>query len=134
MKWIYFFLCICPLFASTPAASESSPLQFFLIPHSHCDAGWTSTFEQYYVSKVQYILNTVVDCLLEQKDRKFNWAEVGYFAKWWNLQSAGRRSQVKLLITSGQLEFLGNGWVQQDEAGSCGSAAAADDSCDHYLL
>jgi hypothetical protein len=37
-----------------------SPLQVWVVPHSHCDVGWTSTMLEYFEKEVQFILDTVV--------------------------------------------------------------------------
>ena len=45
---------------------DSSLLQIYVVPHSHCDAGWLVTVESYYNYSVQYILDTVVHELLQK--------------------------------------------------------------------
>ena len=55
-----------------------------VIPHSHCDPGWLSTFETYYNNDVNMILNNVVDVLIgdEGGDKTFIWSETSFFNKW----------------------------------------------------
>ena len=50
--------------------------------------------------------------------RKFTYAEVSFFALWWNEQSLENRQKVLALLEDGQLEILTGGWVMNDEANS----------------
>lgn len=46
------------------------------------------TVDEYYVSEVQWILDTaVVDSLLANPARKMTYVEISYFQRWWNEQS-----------------------------------------------
>jgi len=96
----------------------SHPLKVFVLPHSHCDPGWLKTFDDYFQSQTKAIITTVVDALLQDKRRKFIWAEISYFEWWWREQSAERQAQVRQLLQAKQLEFVTGGWVQPDEANS----------------
>jgi lysosomal alpha-mannosidase len=58
----------------------------------------------------------VVTALEGHPDRRFIWAEISFFHRWWNDQSDRRREVVRRLVSSGQLEFVSGGWVQNDEA------------------
>ena len=88
----------------------------FLAPHSHCDAGWTSTFEQYYVTRVRDILNSVTDELWGNASKVFNWAELGYLNRWWQDGDTVRQARFTQLVAEGRVMFAGGGWVQHDEA------------------
>ncbi len=94
------------------------PLTVYVIPHSHCDPGWLKTFDQYFQSQTKSIITTVVDALAKDKRRKFIWAEISYFAWWWEEQNESTRQLVQRLLKDGQLEFVTGGWVQPDEANS----------------
>jgi alpha-mannosidase len=39
-----------------------------------------------------------------------------YFARWWESLSLSHRSSFRLLLASGQFEFVNGGWSQHDEA------------------
>ncbi len=54
--------------------------------------------------------------LSEDPKRKFTYAEVSFFALWWNEQELDNRKKVLNLLESGQLEILSGGWVMNDEA------------------
>lgn len=97
---------------------EEHPLTIFVVPHSHNDPGWIKTFDEYFKTQTKQIITTVVEALLQDKQRKFIWAEISYFAWWWDEQSDERKQQVKQLLNNGQLEFVTGGWVQPDEANS----------------
>ncbi|CAI5503327.1 unnamed protein product [Closterium sp. Naga37s-1] len=56
---------------NTDAEPVESKLNVHLVAHSHDDLGWTSTIDKYYVSSVQYIIETVIDQLEANPDRKF---------------------------------------------------------------
>eukprot|EP01132_Coremiostelium_polycephalum_P004243 gene4243-5312_t len=88
----------------------------FLIPHSHCDVGWLQTYNQYYMENVTLILNNVINTLSNDPSKKFSWAEIVYFERWYNQQSAIVQNQVRQLVDNKQLEFVGGGWAQNDEA------------------
>jgi len=70
-------------------------LDLYLVPHSHCDAGWLISFEEYYQTEVKFILNSVVGELLKKSPktpkRVFNWAEMGYFNRFLNSFNSSSR-------------------------------------------
>lgn len=100
------------------SVSAEQPLTVYVIPHSHCDPGWLKTFDQYFQTQTKNIITTVIQALAKDKKRKFIWAEISYFAWWWDEQNETTRQLVKELLKKGQLEFVTAGWVQPDEANS----------------
>ncbi|XP_043920205.1 alpha-mannosidase 2 [Protopterus annectens] len=97
---------------------DESPLQVYVVPHSHNDPGWLKTFDDYFRDQTQHILNNMVIKLQEYKKMKFVWSEISYFSKWWNVIDSQKRDAVKRLIEGGQLEIVTGGWVMTDEASS----------------
>ncbi|XP_071440327.1 lysosomal alpha-mannosidase-like isoform X1 [Hetaerina americana] len=99
-------------------------LNVHLIAHTHDDVGWLKTVDQYYFGShtdtqnagVQYILDSVIQALLHDPNKKFIYVETAFFWKWWMRQHDSVRHQVKILVNSGQLEFVGGGWSMNDEA------------------
>ena len=59
--------------------------------------GWLKTIDEYYVglnnsiqnAGVQYILDSVISSLLENKDRKFIYVEIAYFQRWFDVDRLG---------------------------------------------
>ena len=93
-----------------------SVIRVHLVPHSHTDPGWLNTYDMYYGRDVKPILTAVVRGLEGAPNRTFVWSETCFFARWYAEQSARKRDSVQQLVASGQLEFVGGGWVQHDEA------------------
>jgi lysosomal alpha-mannosidase len=95
-----------------------------LVPHTHDDVGWLKTVDQYYYGAnntiqnagVQYILDSVIDELKKDPNRRFIYVETAFFWKWWIHQQDFVKHQVKAFVNSGQLEFIGGGWTMNDEA------------------
>ena len=65
-----------------------------LIAHTHDDVGWLKTVDEYYYGAnntiykagVQYILDSVVEELYLDKNKRFSYVEIGFFSRWWNEQ------------------------------------------------
>ncbi|CAI5488501.1 unnamed protein product, partial [Closterium sp. Naga37s-1] len=91
---------------NTSSGIVAGKVNVHLVPHSHDDLGWLNTVEQYYITAVQFILETVVDQLEANPDRRFIQVEQGFFYRWWQQQSEGMRQRVRALVHSGQLEFI----------------------------
>jgi hypothetical protein len=94
----------------------SGDITVHIVPHSHTDPGWLNTYDMYYGRDVKPILNAVVKELEASPNRTFAWCEVCFFARWYAEQSVRKRAVVQRLVAGGQLEFVGGGWVQHDEA------------------
>ncbi|CAI5475127.1 unnamed protein product [Closterium sp. Yama58-4] len=107
---------LVPFRYNTSAVVVDGKLNVHLVAHSHDDLGWLKTIDQYYVDTVQYIIETVVDQLSDNPDRKFIQVEQGFFYRWWERQNESVREKVRKLVDSGQLEFINGGWVMHDEA------------------
>ena len=63
-----------------------------MVPHSHDDVGWLKTADEYYSGantfgardSVMNVLDTVVEELDKNPDRRFCYAEMGFFTVWYN--------------------------------------------------
>ncbi|KAK3085464.1 hypothetical protein FSP39_003781 [Pinctada imbricata] len=95
-----------------------------LVPHTHDDVGWLKTVDQYFygdknyiqVAGVQYILDSVVQELMKDPNKRFIYVEIGFFSRWWKEQSQQMKLSVKKLVDEGRLEFILGGWSMDDEA------------------
>ncbi|XWS45559.1 hypothetical protein CRYUN_Cryun15aG0146900 [Craigia yunnanensis] len=109
---------------NTGAGIVPGKLNVHLVPHSHDDVGWLKTVDQYYVGSnnsiqgacVQNVLDSVVEALLRDPNRKFVFAEMAFFQRWWTEQSVEIQEQVKKLVDAARLEFINGGWCMHDEA------------------
>lgn len=62
------------------------------------------------------VLSGVTQQLWEDPSRRFVWSEMSFFMRWWETQAEETKSRFRTLVQRGQLEFVGAGWVQHDEA------------------
>uniref|UniRef100_A0A2M3ZE22 Alpha-mannosidase n=1 Tax=Anopheles braziliensis TaxID=58242 RepID=A0A2M3ZE22_9DIPT len=93
-------------------------LHVFVVPHSHNDPGWIQTFDEYYERSTKAIFTNMLRHLDENPGMRFIWAEISYFAHWYDRLAAEQKDTVKRLVKKGQLEFVTGGWVMADEANS----------------
>ncbi|PAV90795.1 hypothetical protein WR25_06244 [Diploscapter pachys] len=99
-------------------------LYVHFIPHSHDDMGWKKTVDQYFYGShntenqagVQYIYDGVIAELVIDPSKRFSFCETGFLWRWWTSRSPQRQDQFRKLIQNGQLEIIGGGWTQSDEA------------------
>jgi len=113
-----------PLRYNTKGGPVADKLNVHIVPHTHDDVGWLKTVDQYLygannsiqTAGVQYILDSVTGCLLENPDRKFIYVESGFFSRWWEEQTEAKKAAVRNLNKQGQLEFINGGWCMDDEA------------------
>ncbi|XP_058798007.1 lysosomal alpha-mannosidase-like isoform X1 [Phymastichus coffea] len=108
----------------TCTKSDTDKLNIHFVSHSHDDVGWLKTVDQYYfggrmniqVAGVQYIIDSVVDSLLKDSNRRFIQVETAFLWKWWQRQDDERKQAMRNLINEGRLEIIGGGWSMNDEA------------------
>jgi len=116
--WNFISVALLLVILGSAQSQKTQQLNIHIIPHSHCDPGWLKTYKEYYSDHVRRILDGVTDQLQRDSTKRFVWAEISFFKLWWDEQSLTKKEQVKKLVESGQLEFVGGGWVQNDEAAS----------------
>ncbi|KAJ6251723.1 alpha-mannosidase [Anaeramoeba flamelloides] len=87
-----------------------------MLPHSHCDVGWQETPEEYYTTRVKYILDTVVEECVANPEYRFIWVEVWFLQQWWADSTELQREQFRGLVRSRQIELVLGGIVMSDDA------------------
>ncbi|XP_065295621.1 lysosomal alpha-mannosidase-like isoform X2 [Dermacentor albipictus] len=130
MRPVAIFACsLVLLFHNCPAMSAGNKCELKGCPkprfghinvhvlcHSHNDAGWLRSVDSIYNDTVSSIYDTVLQALGENRRRRYVSAENVFFSRWWKDQSKAIRRRVHNLVQSGRLQFVGGGWVQNDEA------------------
>ncbi|XP_077497608.1 lysosomal alpha-mannosidase-like [Amblyomma americanum] len=97
-------------------ARRPGHINMHVLSHSHNDAGWIQTVDTLYEAYVESIYNTSTRALGMNPTWRYVSAENVFFARWWRNQSARVQERVRAAVGSGQLQFVGGGWVQNDEA------------------
>jgi hypothetical protein len=108
------FLCLLATASTVVAAlaadAGSAPnvvLDFWLVPHAHCDVGWIDTPDAYYNNSVQHILTTVTKHLAADEGARFIWSETFWLSLWWPQQSPETQALFRLILRRKQFEFVG---------------------------
>ena len=105
-----------------------------LVPHSHDDTGWQVTVDQYFANEVFFIIDTVVESLSRDPNRKFIYVETGFFARWWEQASDAKRAMAKAQVKGKQLEFINGAWCMHDEATPLWTAMVDQTTRGHQFL
>ena len=109
---------------------QTNKLNVHLVPHTHDDVGWLKTVDQYFYGGqlchiysspstsyilarqdirrqgVQYIIDSVIDLLLESSDRRFIYVEMAFFWRWWLEQTEDRKNTVRQLVNTGSTKIF----------------------------
>lgn len=109
----------------TSAARIDDPavLNIHVIPHTHDDVGWLKTVDEYYSglnntiqhASVHHILESTVDSLVKNPDRKFIYVEQAFFQRFWSERTPEEQDTVRELVAEGRLSFVNGGWCMHDE-------------------
>jgi hypothetical protein len=97
--------------------TDHQPLVFHIIPHSHCDAAYKKTFDEYYETEVRNVLISVLEAIPRDPSRRFVWAETIFLTRWWKdpRTTAAQKKLFQELLNNGRLEIVNGGWVMHDE-------------------
>ena len=104
-----------PFLLALLAATTSSPLELWIIPHSHADVGWLQTVNSLARVNVSRTLSGVVATLLADPTRRFVWDEMAFLQHWWEYDaSASEKAAFADLVRARRIEMVDNGWSQHD--------------------
>lgn len=78
--------------------------------------GWVQTVDEYYTSRVNFILNSIIPSLEKNSQRRFIYVETAFFSRWWLTQDESMKSRTRALVDSGRLQFTLGHWSMPDEA------------------
>ena len=90
--------------------------KIFIIPHTHLDASWLDTFENYKAYSTDKIHSTIIKQLKANENSTFAICEIGFFKSYYDDLNEQSKKDVKKLIANGQIEFVNGGLVSNDEA------------------
>lgn len=68
------------------------------------------------IQKEGEIQELIIVLTLRNDIYRFIQVETAFFDRWWKAQTDAKKDQVRKLVNSGQLEFVGGAWSMNDEA------------------
>ena len=76
--------------------------QMQLLELDGTQSGTIAAYPSVQKAGVQYILDTVIQQLLKNPDRRFIYVEIAFFKRWWDEQTTELKQQVAMLVKSGK--------------------------------
>ena len=82
--------------AYAESSNDNSPhLYVHICPHSHDDVGWLKTVDEYFTgskqsiarAEVQMIIDTTINELIKDPNKRFTQVEMKFFTMWWDRQT-----------------------------------------------
>ena len=107
---------LCSLVITLCRADEVLPINVHFVPHSHLDAGWLETYDEYYATEAFSIFNSVVHKMRYDRDVTYTVGDLAFFQRYYSNLPNFEQKQVSSLVKSGQLEIIHGGLVSTDEA------------------
>ena len=104
------------IFMGTHIEEPPKVINLHIIPHSHTDAGWIEPIDWYYDNWVHNIFDNIVEEMYSNTEITFVWADTNYLHQWYESQKTEMQNRFQTIVKRGQLEFVGGGWVQNDES------------------
>ena len=95
---------------------EDDIVNVHFVPHSHMDAGWLKTYDQYYELQVCDIFQQVFAKLRSDPKYTYTLGDIAYFKRYYEDKPAAFRRETKALVANGQLDLVHGGMVSTDEA------------------
>ena len=96
---------------------EDSLVTVHFVPHSHMDAGWLKTYDNYFSAEVKVIFKSVFAQLKTDEQYTYTLGDIAFFKRYWqDVANQEERDQIKKFVQNGQLEFVHGGMVSTDEA------------------
>lgn len=86
------------------------------MPHSHLDAGWLKSYDEYYFDDVYAIFSSVVNKMLYDTEVTYTVGDLAFFQRYYENIANFEQRQVANLVKRGQLEIVHGGLVSPDEA------------------
>ena len=79
----------------SPKKTDETHLYIHLLAHTHDDVGWLKTVDEYFTGTntsqqlafVEMILDTTINELALDPNKKFTYVEMKFFTMWWFEQS-----------------------------------------------
>ena len=105
-------------FLSQKTSQDEEVINVHVIPHTHDDAGWIMTMQEYYDRRVKNILDNMMVSLKENPDRTFIYVEQAFFTMWYPSQTEETKNTLKEWLKNGRFEFIMGGYVMHDESAS----------------
>lgn len=95
-----------------------------LVLHSHLDAGWFKTPDEYFSGgskegihgAAKTALDAVLDEMAKDSRRRFTFADIKFISWWWRSLADEKRPIFKDLVRRRQIEIAQGSWVSTDEA------------------
>ena len=112
----FLLVCVLALIAGRATTQDQNLPVVHVIPHSHCDAGYRESFQQYYDGQVHHVIDSMLVALASNSSRKFVWEETSFLSLWWQKATFEQKVLMKRLIDEKRLEMIGGGWTMHDEA------------------
>ena len=98
------------------ALAKEQKVQVHFVPHSHMDAGWLKTYDDYYEENVRLIFKSVFDQLKSNKKYTYTVGDLAYFRRYYEEVSKEEQNFLKSLVEQERLEIVHGGLVSPDEA------------------
>ena len=103
-------------FLSQTLLATEDAINVHFVPHSHLDAGWLKTYDEYFYDDVYTIFSSVVDKMRFDHEVTYTVGDLAFFQRYFSSLTAFEKRKVASLVKRGQIEIIHGGLVSPDEA------------------